>query len=77
MTIKKNKEKAKLRAEKAEQEKIASMKKFLEEKYQVPNLTYTCVNCLEIAYLAEQNDTVGYVTDEELITQSKNKLRHK
>ncbi len=77
MTIKKNKQKNKLKAKQVEQEKIATMKQFLEDKWKVTNLVYTCENCLEEAYLAEKNDNTGYITDEDLISQSNNKLQHK
>ena len=52
------------------------MKLFLEEKWS-KKVNYTCCNCLEIAYLSELNNTTGYVTDDELIELSNNKLKHK
>ena len=51
------------------------MKQFLEEKW-LKKVTYSCEHCLEIAYLSEMNDTTGYVTDEELILLSNNKLKY-
>ncbi len=76
MTIKKNKQKAKMRAKEAFQKKAEHMKLFLEEKWKT-NINYNCVSCLEIAYLSELENDTGYVTDEELITLSKGKLKHK
>ena len=52
------------------------MVEFLEEKWQ-NKICYTCINCLKIAYSSEISDSTGYVTDEELIESSNNKLLHK
>lgn len=49
---------------------------FLEQKWN-NNVIYTCNHCLQEAYNSELNSIQGYVTDEELIVSSKNKLKHK
>lgn len=41
------------------------------------NVTFSCRHCLQNAYESELNETQGYVTDEELIQSSNNKLKHK
>lgn len=56
--------------------KFNKMRDFLEAKWG-NTITYTCVHCLQEAYYSELNNTQGYVTDEELITSSNNKLKHK
>lgn len=56
--------------------KLNEMTKFLEQKWN-QNVVYTCSHCLKEAYDSECNDTQGYVTDEELIISSNNKLKHK
>lgn len=57
-------------------DKIKNMVKFLEEKWK-NKICYTCERCLKEAYSSEVNNITGYVTDEELIESSKNKLLHK
>ena len=52
------------------------MIEFLENKWK-NKVCYTCESCLEIAYTSELSNTTGYVTDEELIESSNNKLQHK
>jgi hypothetical protein len=59
-----------------EDNKICVMCNFLEKRYK-NKITYTCINCLQEAYKSELDDTQGYVTDEELIKSSNNKLKHK
>ena len=49
---------------------------FLEKKWN-NTITYKCVNCLREAYYSELNNTQGYITDEDLIISSNNKLKHK
>jgi hypothetical protein len=58
------------------QAEINNMIKVLEIKWSNP-VKYTCVNCLKEAYLSVINDTNGYVTDDDLIKSSNNKLKHK
>ena len=52
------------------------MCEFLEKKWN-NKVNFTCNNCVIEAYNHELNDTQGYVTDEELIKSSNNKLKHK
>lgn len=52
------------------------MRDFLEKKWN-NTISYSCGHCLQEAYSSELNDTQGYVTDEELIISSNNKLKHK
>jgi hypothetical protein len=75
MTIKKNRQKKKLKKKETERIHVSNMKQFLEEKW-LKKVSYSCEHCLEIAYLSEMNDTTGYVTDEELILLSNNKLKY-
>jgi hypothetical protein len=49
---------------------------FLQKKWN-NTITYTCQHCLQEAYNCELHDTQGYVTDEELIASSNNKLKYK
>jgi len=49
---------------------------FLKNKWK-NDVKFTCFNCLQLAYESEVNETNGYVTDEDLIKSSNNKLRHK
>jgi hypothetical protein len=62
------------------QNKIADEQKimciFLKNKWK-NDVKFTCFNCLQLAYESEVNETNGYVTDEDLIKSSNNKLRHK
>ena len=74
MTIKKNRQKNKLKKKAAESVKLSNMKQFLEEKWS-KKINYTCDHCLEIAYLSELNSTTGYVTDDDLIILSNYKLK--
>jgi len=69
---KKNKNSEK-KDKKREEEQM--MKDYLETKWK-KNVSYTCIHCLQRAYLSEINQTQGYVTDEELILCSGNKLMH-
>jgi hypothetical protein len=52
------------------------MRDFLEKKWN-NTITYTCIHCLQEAYNSELNNIQGYITDEELIISSNNKLKHK
>ena len=56
--------------------KLNEMSKFLEQKWN-QNVVYKCSHCLQEAYNSENNNTQGYVTDEDLIMSSNNKLKHK
>lgn len=56
--------------------KFNKMCDFLESKWN-NTITYKCAHCLQEAYDSEVNNTQGYITDEELITSSNNKLKHK
>jgi hypothetical protein len=49
---------------------------FLEKKWN-NTITYNCSHCLQEAYNSELNNIQGYITDEELIISSNNKLKHK
>lgn len=73
MTIKKNKQKNKLKALQKESEELNKMKNLLEEKWK-KQINYTCVHCLEIAYKSSLDNTIGYVSDDDLITLSEGKL---
>ena len=75
MTIKKNRQNKKLKKKEAEENENARMKQFLEQKWS-KKINYSCKHCLSIAYFCELNDTTGYITDDELIILSNNKLRH-
>ena len=54
----------------------AAMCSFLEKKWN-NTVHFSCEHCLKEAYDSELNNTQGYVTDEELIESSNNKLKHK
>ena len=56
--------------------KLNDMITFLEEKYK-RTVKYSCVHCLKSAYESEINGITGYVTDEELVESSNNKLKYK
>ncbi len=56
--------------------KFNEMSKFLGQKWN-NNVIYKCNHCLQEAYNSELNNIQGYVTDEELIMSSNNKLKHK
>tara|TARA_Y100000992_G_C20892332_1_gene316961 strand:+ start:272 stop:502 length:231 start_codon:yes stop_codon:yes gene_type:complete len=56
--------------------KLNDMITFLEEKYQ-RTVKYSCVHCLKTAYESEINGITGYVTDDELVESSNNKLKYK
>jgi aspartate carbamoyltransferase regulatory subunit len=60
----------------ANNNKINVMSKFLEQKWN-NEVVYKCGYCLQEAYNSEVNNIQGYVTDEELIISSNNKLKHK
>lgn len=49
---------------------------FLENKWN-NKVCYTCEYYLHEAYLSEVNNKDGYVTDEELVLSSNNKLQYK
>ncbi len=53
-----------------------NMISFLENKWNT-KFNYSCYSCLKEAYLAEFNKKDGYITDEELITASNGRLKHK
>ena len=57
-------------------DKLNEMIRFLEEKYK-REIKYSYFECLKIAYNSEKNGINGYVTDDELIESSNNKLKHK
>ncbi len=76
MTIKKNKQKAKLRALQKQNDELVMMKNFLEEKWS-KEINYTCIHCLKIAYKSTLDNEIGYITDDELLTLSDGKLKHK
>jgi hypothetical protein len=52
------------------------MREFLEKKWK-NTINYNCGHCLQEAYYSELNNTQGYVTDEELVVSSNNKLKRK
>jgi hypothetical protein len=55
---------------------VEEMVKYLSEYYGSP-ITYTCQECLKVAYKSAVEEKRGYVTDEELIACSRGLLRHK
>ena len=57
--------------------KINMMIDHLKKKTYGNEIKFSCTYCLVEAYNSEINNTIGYVTDEELIESSNNKLRHK
>lgn len=56
--------------------KLNDMVTFLQEKYK-RTVKYSCVHCLKTAYESEINGITGYVTDDELVESSNNKLKYK
>ncbi len=52
------------------------MKNFLEEKWS-KEINYTCIHYLKIAYKSTLDNEIGYITDDELLTLSDGKLKHK
>ena len=52
------------------------MSDFLQQKRN-NNIIYKCNHCLQYAYYSELNNTQGYVTDDDLIVSSNNKLKYK
>jgi len=56
--------------------KFNKMRNFLEKKWN-NTITYKCIHCLQEAYDSELNNIQGYITDEELIISSNNKLKPK
>jgi DNA-binding HxlR family transcriptional regulator len=64
-----------IKQKKKEDEKN-NMINYLENKWK-NKVLYSCEECLKTAYFSELEDMRGYVSDEELILSSKNKLRHK
>ncbi len=52
------------------------MRLFLEQRWN-NTVAYSCNCCLKEAYYSELNGTCGYVTDEELVLSSNNKLKYK
>jgi len=71
-----NKQIKKQKKDNSDNIKFNEMCNFLEQKWN-NNVIYTCNHCLQEAYNSELNSIQGYVTDEELIVSSKNKLKHK
>ncbi len=61
---------------KEKSENLSKMIVFLEKKWN-NKVCYTCECCLQEAYLSEVNNKDGYVTDEELVLSSNNKLKYK
>ena len=61
---------------KEKSENLSKMLTFLENKWN-NKVCYTCECCLQEAYLSEVNNKDGYVTDEELVLSSNNKLQYK
>jgi hypothetical protein len=53
------------------------MRKGVKQKWKNNDIKYNCGYCLKEAYNSEINDSQGYVTDEDLIESSNNKLKHK
>ena len=66
----------KIQQKEDELNKLNDMIIFLEEKYK-RTIKYSCVYCLKTAYESEINGVTGYVTDEELVESSNNKLQYK
>lgn len=55
---------------------VEEMIQYLSEYYGSP-VTYTCQECLKVAYQSAVEEKRGYVTDEDLIACSRGALRHK
>lgn len=51
-------------------------KEKLEQLFKRP-VKYSCDSCLQVAYESIRDGRNGYVTDEELIESSNNRLKHK
>ena len=66
----------KMKKQQKEDEDNSKMCEFLGKKWK-NTITYKCSHCLREAYDSEMNNMQGYVTDEELIVASNNKLKHK
>jgi|LakMenEpi03Aug12_release.lakeMendotaPanAssembly.Ray.scaffolds.fasta_scaffold2590006_1 hypothetical protein len=49
---------------------------YLEKKWQ-RRVRYSCLHCLDVAFVAVVENINGYVTDEELIESSGDTLKHK
>lgn len=60
----------------SDNKKFNEMSNFLAQKWN-NNVIYKCNYCLQEAYNSELNNIQGYVTDEELIASSNNKLKHR
>lgn len=74
MLTKRQQKKAKRRE--TEDQECKKMVAYLENKWK-HTVKYNCVHCLKEAYLSELHQVNGYVTDDDLIESSSNKLRHK
>lgn len=57
-----------------ERETLKEMVHYLENKWE-NTVRFYCKHCLEKAFYYEQNNENGYVSDDELIYCSKNKLQ--
>lgn len=55
---------------------VEEMVLYLSEYYG-SSITYTCQECLKVAYQSAVEEKRGYVTDEELIACSRGALQHK
>ena len=73
-TLRQNKQNKKNEKDKIE---INKMCEFLKQKWKNNDIKYNCGYCLKEAYNSEINESQGYVTDEDLIQSSNNKLKHK
>jgi len=58
------------------EEELDEIIRFLENRYK-RKIKYTCLVCLQHAYKCEKEGRInGYVSDDDLIESSNNKLKH-
>ena len=69
-------EEKKQKKQKKKEDELNKMINYLRDKYK-NEIKYSCIHCLIEAYQSEINGVNGYITDEELIECSNNKLKHK
>ncbi len=68
---------AKLKAKEMKNQELERKATALAVRFGVESIKYTCHHCLERAYhQVIEGDKIGYVTDEELIVSSGQRLQH-
>ena len=73
----KKKDEVKLKAKEMKHQELERKAAGLAARFGVELIKYTCHHCLEKAYhQVIVGDKTGYVTDEELIASSGNRLQH-